>query len=58
MDSCALRRELHAIKQRHAEFEIIGPPEMRDFAPNARYFSPEFQGDDEHGDAPLQGAAA
>ena len=34
--------ELHEIKQRHAEFEIIGPPEFRDVDPEARYFAPHF----------------
>jgi len=34
--------ELHEIKARHAEFEIIGPAELRDVDPDARYFSPNF----------------
>jgi len=33
----ASRRE---IAERHAEFEIIGPPEIRDVDPAARYFTP------------------
>jgi hypothetical protein len=32
--------ELHQIKARHTEFEIIGPPEVRDIDPTARYFVP------------------
>ena len=32
--------ELHEIKQCYAEFEIIGPPEVRDVNPAARYFAP------------------
>jgi hypothetical protein len=34
--------ELHEIKQRYAEFEIIGAPEIRDVNPDARYFAPDF----------------
>ena len=34
--------ELHEIKARHTEFEITGPPEIRDVDPDARYFSPNF----------------
>ena len=34
--------ELHEIRQRHAEFEIIGPPEIRDVDPDAGYFAPHF----------------
>ena len=33
----AQREEIAA---RHAEWEIIGPPETRDIDPNARYFQP------------------
>jgi hypothetical protein len=32
--------ELHEIKARYAEFELIGPPEIRDVDPTARYFAP------------------
>jgi hypothetical protein len=32
--------ERHVIAARHAEFEIIGPPEIREVDPDARYFSP------------------
>ena len=32
--------ERHEIAARYAEWEIIGPPEIRDVDPNARYFSP------------------
>jgi len=32
--------ELHEIKARFAEFEIIGPPEIREVDPDARYFNP------------------
>jgi len=34
--------ELQEIKRRHAEYEIIGPPEIRDVDPDARYFAPNF----------------
>jgi len=34
--------ELHEIKRRYAEYEIIGPPENRDVNPDARYFAPHF----------------
>lgn len=34
--------ELHEIKARHAEYEIIEPPEIRDVNPDTRYFAPEF----------------
>src|SRR5580765_8401394 len=34
--------ELDQIKARHAEYEIIGPPEIRDVNPDARYFAPDF----------------
>ena len=32
--------ELHEIKARYAEFELLGPPEVRDVNPEARYFAP------------------
>ena len=32
--------ERYEIVARYAEWEIIGPPEIRDVDPNARYFSP------------------
>ena len=32
--------ELHEIAARYAEFEIAGPPEIRDVDPDARYFTP------------------
>jgi hypothetical protein len=32
--------ERHVIAERHAEFEIVGPPEIRDLDPDARRFSP------------------
>jgi hypothetical protein len=32
--------ELHEIKARYAEWEITGPPEIRDVDPGARYFTP------------------
>jgi hypothetical protein len=32
--------ELHDIETRHAEWQIVGPPEVRELAPNARYFHP------------------
>jgi hypothetical protein len=32
--------ERHVIAERYAEFEIIGPPEIRDVDPDARYFNP------------------
>src|SRR4030095_16540399 len=34
--------ELHEIKQRYAEFEITGPPEIRDVDPDAPYFASHF----------------
>ena len=34
------RAELHEIAARFAEFEIVGPPEIRNVDPDARYFSP------------------
>ena len=32
--------ELHEIKQRYAEWEIIGVPEIREISSSARYFTP------------------
>ena len=32
--------ERHEIAERYSEFEIIGPPEIREVEPNARYFNP------------------
>ena len=32
--------ELHEIKQRYIEWEIIGPPEIREISSDARYFTP------------------
>ena len=32
--------ELHEIKQRYAQWEIIGAPEIREVSSNARYFTP------------------
>ena len=32
--------ELHATAARYAEWEIIGPAEIRDVDPDARYFAP------------------
>jgi len=32
--------ERHEITARHKEWEITGPPEIRDVDPNARYFTP------------------
>ena len=32
--------EMREIAARHAEWEIIGPPEIRDVDPGARYFTP------------------
>ena len=34
------RAELHEIAARHTEFELDGPPEIRDVDPDARYFTP------------------
>ena len=34
------RAKQHEIAARYAEWEIIGPPEIRDVDPDARYFSP------------------
>ena len=34
------RAERHEIAARYNEWEIIGPPEIRDVDPNARYFTP------------------
>lgn len=32
--------ERHEIAARHTEYEIIGPPEIRNVNPDARYFTP------------------
>jgi hypothetical protein len=32
--------ERHVIAARYAEWEIVGPPEIRDIDPGARYFTP------------------
>ena len=32
--------ERHEIAARYGEWEIVGPPEIRDVDPDARYFSP------------------
>src|SRR6185369_7101982 len=32
--------ERHEIAARYSEWELIGPPEIRDVDPNARYFTP------------------
>ena len=32
--------ERHEIAERFAEYEIVGPPEIRDVEPDARYFTP------------------
>jgi len=32
--------ERHVIAERYAEYEIIGPPEIRDVDPDALYFNP------------------
>jgi len=32
--------ELHEIAARYGEFEVVGPPEIRDVDPEARYFNP------------------
>ena len=37
------RAERHEIAERHAEYEIIGPAEIRERNPDARYFSPHFK---------------
>ena len=34
--------ERHEIAERHAEFEITGPPEIREVDQGARYFNPHF----------------
>jgi hypothetical protein len=34
------RADRHEIAARHTEFETIGPPEIRDVDPDARYFTP------------------
>jgi len=34
--------ELREIERRYAEYEIIGPPEIRYVNPDARYFAPHF----------------
>jgi hypothetical protein len=34
--------ELHEIAARYAEWEIVGPPEIRNVDPDARYFAPHF----------------
>ena len=35
--------ELHEIAKRHTEFEIAGPPEIRDVDPEGRRFNPHFE---------------
>jgi hypothetical protein len=35
--------ELHEIRERYREWEIIGPPEVREVDPRARYFTPHTQ---------------
>lgn len=35
------RAELHEIAARFVEFEIVGPAEIRNVEPNARYFDPQ-----------------
>ena len=37
------KAERHEIAERHAEFEITGPPEIREHNPDARYFNPHFK---------------
>jgi hypothetical protein len=32
--------ELHEIAARYAEYEVLGPPEIRDVNPDVRYFTP------------------
>ena len=32
--------ERHEIAARYTEWEVIGPPEIRDVDPHARYFTP------------------
>jgi len=44
--------ERHIIAERYAEFEIVGPPEIREFDPNERYFNPA------HGERRMDRAAA
>jgi len=34
--------ELHEIKARHTEYDLIGPPDIRNVDPDARYFAPDF----------------
>jgi len=36
--------ELHEITARYAEWEIIGPPEIREVNPEASYFTPHRAG--------------
>ena len=38
------RAERHEIASRHAEFEIIGAPEIRDVDPDERHFTPHERG--------------
>jgi len=40
MDSRSLLPELHEIKARYFEWEVIGPPEIRDVSTSTHYFTP------------------
>ena len=40
MGPCALRRRALRNRPRYSEYEILGPPEIRDVEPDARYFNP------------------
>jgi hypothetical protein len=40
MSARAYLAERHEIAARYAKWEIIGPPEIRDVNPEARYFNP------------------
>ena len=37
------KAERHEIAERHAEFEIAGPAEVREIHTDARYFNPHFK---------------
>lgn len=37
------RAALHEIAKRHAEYEIVGPPEIREIDPGTRHFNPHFK---------------
>jgi hypothetical protein len=45
------KAELHEIAERYAEYEITGPPEIREVDPKARHFNPFRREDAPVGDS-------